>query len=73
MNVEMTISGDVTGGMFGTDPENWKRKEDIVAPGEILDDLFGRAAGANTPMLYVRWEDEDGKLHLDTVEIPFPP
>jgi hypothetical protein len=70
--VEMTISGDLTAGPFGTDPDKWKRTEARVESGQILVDVFGRAAGVNTPELHIRWKDENGNTRLESLEIPFP-
>jgi hypothetical protein len=72
LEVVLTISGSVTGGPFGTDPEKWRRTEPRVEPDGELQDVFGHPWSTDIAMLHIRWKDEHGRDHSESREIPFP-
>ncbi len=69
-DVEMSAHGPMTRGPFGQ--TNWRQTYDEILPGRGIQEIFGRAWGAETPYLRIEWTGPDGIRRAEDVEVPFP-
>ena len=57
-DVEMSAHGPVTVGPFGQ--TNWRHIYDEILPARAIQEIFGRAWGAETPYRRIEWTGRAG-------------
>ena len=68
-DVEMSAHGPMVTGPFGQ--RDWRHIFDQIEPARAVQEVFGRAWGAEAPYIHIEWTGRDGARHAEDVEIPF--